>query len=81
MFNETISAVLRYFKRAHAAEERALAEITEGLCPWTYDEFHEYWMTGCDKLFGLTNISPEEDGFQHCPFCGMRIVVEDEDED
>jgi hypothetical protein len=71
---------LRYRNRALEAEKE-LAEISEGLCIWTYDAFNKYWMTGCDQLFGLTNIAPEQSGFEYCPFCSMKIVVEGNDED
>jgi len=75
MLNNYFMAFLRYRRRAKVAEQE-LKKITEARCLWTWEDYHEYWMTSCNINFGLTYIEPaKDDGFIYCPFCGKQIEV------
>jgi len=42
-------------------------------CEWSYDDIDDYYQTGCDKSFVLTDGTLDDSGFRYCPYCGRPI--------
>ena len=51
-------------------------------CPWELETHYEdeYWVTRCENTFMFSAGGPEENGFEHCPYCGKRIQVIEQNE-
>jgi len=47
-------------------------------CRWYENE--ELWETTCDYVFEFLDNGPEENLFKYCPFCGLEIEVNYEEE-
>lgn len=44
-------------------------------CRWKYDEWHDYYDTGCGQAYCLEEGSPATNTYKYCPGCGGRIEV------
>lgn len=58
--------------------EKTMDEIPE--CIWEYDEFSGTWVTECGEMFTFNDAGPKENGFSYCPYCGLSLYSEEEEE-
>ena len=56
----------------------ALALVPEKTCTWTQSDEGDYWEASCESgnLFTFSEDGePEADHFNHCCYCGGRIIA------
>lgn len=50
----------------------------EKTCRWKQPDYDDVdygrWHTDCGEYFCLTEGSPKENEFSHCPYCGKRLT-------
>jgi hypothetical protein len=49
-------------------------EFKKEKCYWKNED--EYYSTQCDNAFSFNDGGPQENGFEYCPYCAGRIIVE-----
>lgn len=42
-------------------------------CRWKWDEYQEYWTTGCGHDWCFKQDGPTENGMRYCHHCGKPI--------
>lgn len=53
-------------------------------CVWRKDrdlQFSKVWDTGCGQFHYFGEGSPKDNEYTYCPYCGGRLIVEDEEQE
>lgn len=58
------------------SEITKLRAEAERACTWTEDEDGP-WITGCGHAFEFNTDGPKENGFQHCCYCGGKLIIKE----
>lgn len=70
-YEQAIKALLGYI--FDAAAQKALE--ADSVCCWEYDPQSHSWDTACENKFQFIEGGPEENGFEHCPYCGGEVEI------
>lgn len=55
---------------------RDLQSKSEEVCEWKlFDEETNAYNTTCGGAFWFNDVSPKDNGFKYCPYCGRKIKV------
>ena len=57
-----------------------LPEEMQPVCVWKMDAdpFDTLYETSCGECFQFTNDGPAENKFTHCPYCGLKLFVDED---
>jgi hypothetical protein len=55
------------------------ADPMETNCRWKEDD-DGVWETACQHAFVFSDGSPAQNGFEFCPYCGGKLVIQNEPE-
>lgn len=70
----------RYIKEEKAIEIVKQGSVSDDVCEWKLeDEEANLYVTKCQQRHLIFEGTPKDNGYTHCPYCGKKIKVVDND--
>jgi len=60
-------------KNDQKVREHIDSVLPDEICKWK--NVGDYWETGCDGAFILSEGNPKDNSMKYCPYCGKEIKV------
>jgi len=70
---EELLAIISKLEQNQKVRDHIDSVLPDEICEWK--DVGEYWETGCDGAFCISNGTPKNNEMEYCPYCGKEIKV------